>query len=102
MSQSHPGGALEVRFGHHELLVRRRYEALSIANDILIALWFIVGSVMFFWESWTTAGTWCFLAGSVELLIRPMIRLARLVHIQRARAAVSDSTRGARESAQDF
>lgn len=102
MSQSRPEGALEVRFGHHELLVRKRYEALSIANDILIALWFIVGSIMFFWETWTTAGTWCFLAGSVELLIRPLIRMARLVHIQRARAATSSHAKGVRESSQDF
>lgn len=78
-------GSLTLHIGQEELVVGRRYEAASILNDILIALWFIVGSVMFFSESWTTTGTWCFLLGSVELLIRPVIRLSRQVHLRRIR-----------------
>jgi hypothetical protein len=77
--------------GREELVVRRRYEALSIANDILIALWFLVGSILFFWETTTTAATWCFLLGSIEFLIRPALRLARLVHIRRIRGSGLDS-----------
>ncbi|GAA1459164.1 YrhK family protein [Williamsia maris] len=74
---------LTVRIGHDELVIRQRWEVVSIVNDILIAIWFIAGSVLFFGESTTTAGTWLFLVGSIELLIRPMIRLARRVHLQR-------------------
>lgn len=74
---------LKLDIGHEELVIRRRYEALSIGNDVLIALWFLVGSILFFWEATTTAATWCFLLGSIEFLIRPVIRLARLVHIRR-------------------
>ena len=48
----------------------------------MIAAWFIIGSILFFSESTTTAGTWMFLAGSVELLIRPVIRLSRNIHIK--------------------
>lgn len=72
-----------LQLGHEELILRRRYEAVSICNDILIAVWFIVGSVLFFSPHLTTAGTWCFLAGSIQLLIRPAIRLVRLTHIER-------------------
>ena len=64
-------------------MIRQRYEMASTINDILIALWFIVGSVLFFSTSTTIAGTWCFLFGSVELLIRPIIRLSRTVHLAR-------------------
>ncbi|WP_243637005.1 YrhK family protein [Rhodococcus sp. Eu-32] len=46
----------------------------------------IAGSILFFGESTTTAGTWLFLGGSIELLIRPVIRLSRRVHLQRVRA----------------
>lgn len=74
---------LTLDIGHEELVIRQRYEALSIANDVLIALWFLVGSVLFFWESTATAATWCFVLGSVEFLARPTIRLARLVHLRR-------------------
>lgn len=91
---------LVLRVGHDELVIRRRYETASIVNDILIALWFIAGSIMFFSESWTTTGTWCFLIGSVELLIRPFIRLGRQLHVQRVRPPGQGAVAG--ESSQDF
>jgi len=74
---------LKLDIGHDELIIRQRYEAFSIGNDVLIALWFLVGSILFFWESTTTAATWCFLLGSIEFLARPAIRFARLFHIRR-------------------
>lgn len=74
---------LKLQVGDDELVIRQRYEALSIANDVLIALWFVAGSVLFFWESTTRAATWMFLAGSIEFLARPLIRLLRRVHLQR-------------------
>jgi hypothetical protein len=90
---------LTLRIGDEEIVIRKRYEAASIANDVLIALWFIVGSIMFFSEEWTTPGTWCFLIGSIELLIRPLIRLFRHVHLQR----IGSSRPGAApESPQDY
>ncbi len=76
------GNDLDLNLGAKELVLHNRYEILSILNDVLIALWFIVGSVLFFSESTATAGTWLFLAGSVELLIRPVIRLIRNIHIK--------------------
>ena len=69
--------------GSRELVIRRRYEVLSIVNDILIAVWFTVGSVLFFSDALTYTGTWFFVVGSVELLVRPAIRLTRQVHLQR-------------------
>jgi hypothetical protein len=81
------GRPLEVHLGHEEIVVRRRYETLSIANDVLIALWFVAGSVLFFWESTTLIATWFFLLGSLEFLARPAIRLARRVHLRRVRGS---------------
>lgn len=71
------------KLGHEELVIRRRYEVLSIVNDILVGLWFLVGSILFFSAETTYVGTWFFVIGSVELLIRPVIRFARRVHLQR-------------------
>jgi hypothetical protein len=84
--------SLTLDIGHDELVIRQRYEALSIANDVLIALWFLVGSILFFWESTMTVATWCFVLGSVEFLGRPAIRLARLVHIRRVGGSGLDSS----------
>ncbi|GAA4871137.1 YrhK family protein [Actinomycetospora straminea] len=71
-SSDTPGGHLPplvYKLGHEELVIRRRYEVLSIVNDILVGLWFLVGSILFFSEATTYLGTWFFVIGSVELLI---------------------------------
>lgn len=87
---------IALRVGHEELRIRGVYETISIINDVMVALWFIVGSVLFFSESTTTAGTWLFLIGSIQLLIRPVIRLSRRLHL--GRAGRGNPT----ESARDF
>ncbi len=76
---------LDLRMGHDELVVRDRYEVLGILDDLLIAVFFIVGSILFFNEDTATAGTWLFLLGSVMMLIRPIIGLTRRVHLRRFR-----------------
>jgi hypothetical protein len=80
---------LELELGSKELVLHNRYEIVSILNDVMIAVWFIIGSILFFSESTTTAGTWLFLAGSVELLIRPIIRLTRNIHIKNVTGTTS-------------
>lgn len=69
--------------GHEELIIRQRYQFVSIANDVLIGLWFLAGSFMFFSDSLMSSGTWLFVIGSIDMLIRPVIRLIRHVHLQR-------------------
>ncbi|GAA4788782.1 hypothetical protein GCM10023200_24210 [Actinomycetospora chlora] len=92
---------MTLHLGRDELVIRRRYEALSIVNDILIGLWFTIGSFLFFSESTTTAGTWLFVVGSIELLIRPLIRMTRVVHLRRRTGATTGEAI-AHESGQDF
>lgn len=92
---SHPR-SLVLTFGREELVIRRRYEVLSIINDILVAVWFLIGSVFFFYDNLVTTGTWLFVAGSIELLIRPVIRLSRRLHLQRK------GTSSPVETSQDF
>lgn len=72
MSELHPA---RIPLGPEVLVIRDRYEVLSIVNDVMIGLWFVVGSV--------------------QMLIRPMIRLTRRLHLRRR--GYSDS-----ESGQDF
>ncbi len=74
---------ITISIGHDELLIRNRYETLSIANDFMIGILFLIGSFFFFYPSMETAGVWLFVIGSAELLIRPVIRLARNIHLQK-------------------
>jgi hypothetical protein len=85
---------IHLRIGREELVIRQRYQVISISNDVLIGVWFLVGSFMFFSDSLTYTGTWLFVIGSVEMLIRPIIRLIRHLHLQRLRspAAAGDES----------
>jgi len=62
-------------FSAREKRVHARYEIAYTAVDFLAALSFVAGSVMFFWSSWQTPGTWLFLVGSVLFAAKPTIRL---------------------------
>nr|WP_243275116.1 YrhK family protein [Streptomyces albus] len=83
---------MTLRLGKEELVVRQRYEAASVANDALIAVWFLTGSLMFLSSAWTRTGTWCFVLGSIELMIRPVLRLARQLHLHRMRGETGAPT----------
>ena len=98
-SDAHDPTDLLIRIGHDELVIRRRYETLSIANDTLAALLFIVGSILFFWSSTTVTATWLFVVGSVLMLLRPAIRLSRRFHLTRRRG---QDPAGSHESSMDF
>lgn len=87
--------------GHDELIIRNRYETLSILNDILIGIIFLVGSFLFFSESTTYEGTWLFVIGSVLMLIRPCIRITRRVHLKNMRVQ-TPSVRAPHESTFDY
>lgn len=78
-----PGRTITLEIGHEQLVLRRRYQAISILNDILIGAWFVAGSVCFFYPDLKDAGIWLFVLGSAQLLIRPVIRLSRLIHLRR-------------------
>ncbi|MES1939425.1 hypothetical protein T5B8_04246 [Salinisphaera sp. T5B8] len=66
---------------HHQRKVYGRYEKLYTLNDFFAALYFLVGSVMFFYESLMIPATWCFTLGSVHFLLRPTIKVVREFHI---------------------
>jgi hypothetical protein len=77
------GGAVTLTLGDREIVLRQRYEILSIANEILIALAFTIGSVAFYWESLFNLGVTLFVVGSIMLGVRPAIRLSRRVMLRR-------------------
>ncbi|WP_435201583.1 YrhK family protein [Janibacter sp. GS2] len=87
---------LTLTIGREELRIRGVYETLSIVNDFLAGVLFLVGSILFFWESTMVTATWLFVLGSVLFVGRPTIRLTRRVHL--ARVAATPST----ETARDF
>lgn len=59
----------------------RNYQLWYDTNDLVAGIMFTVGSVLFFFESTQTAGTWLFLVGSIQFIIRPGINVARDLHL---------------------
>lgn len=92
---------IQLRIGHEELTIRQRYETLSIVNDFCAGVLFVVGSVLFFYESTTYAATWLFLIGSILFVLRPTIRLTRRIHLGRHHDA-DPTGAAAHESSMDF
>ncbi|MBA0052206.1 hypothetical protein E0L36_15230 [Streptomyces sp. AJS327] len=97
----HHDEALTLRVGREELVLRQRYEVVSVVNDLLIAVWFLVGSLLFLAPHGTRAGTWFFVAGSLELMVRPVIRFSRQVHLRRLRSQLPDGG-PPRDASQDY
>lgn len=73
---------LELDIGREHVIIQRRYEAASALNDLLIAIWFLIGSFMFLSNSLQERGTWLFIVGSIQLLIKPLLKLASLIHVR--------------------
>ena len=74
---------LDVDLGRRHVVIQRRYEALGAVNDLLIAIWFLCGSIFFLNKSLVESGTWLFIVGCIQLLIKPVLKLSSLVHVNR-------------------
>lgn len=82
-NQQDPDPPVRIDIGNEEVVISDKYETLSIANDVLIGIFFFVGSILFYFkplEVWTIT---LFVLGSIDFLLRPIIRLARRLHLQR-------------------
>ncbi|PIE56435.1 MAG: hypothetical protein CSA34_03770 [Desulfobulbus propionicus] len=74
---------LKLHIGEEQIIIQRRYDALSALNDLLIAIWFLKGSFFFLSDSLVENGTWLFIFGSAQLFVKPVVKLTSLVHLQR-------------------
>ncbi|MBF6538299.1 YrhK family protein [Nocardia farcinica] len=90
MTDTHSEPALRLPVGRQQIVVNNRYESISIANDVLIAVFFTADSILQFFDATVVAGRCLFLIGSLYFLARPLIRLNRRVHLQRLGADRDD------------
>ena len=74
---------LDIGLKGRHVVIQRRYEAVGAINDLLIAVWFLVGSFFFLNNDLVESGTWLFIVGSAQLLIKPTVKLVGLVHTGR-------------------
>jgi len=72
----------------HERKIHEWYEWVHILNDFITALFFIIGSVLFFSPNTVYDGTWLFLIGSCQMIIGPFIRMFNKLHVRHIRKDV--------------
>lgn len=84
---------LDIDIGKRHVIVRRRYEFIGALNDLMIAVWFLVGSFLFLNNSLVESGTWLFIMGSAQLLIKPIVKLTGLIHLGRIQRNVAEANK---------
>ncbi len=77
-----------MKASEQERKTHEKYEWVHIANDFLIAFWFLVGSIFFFYSSLQYYGTWLFVIGSFQMLAGPIIRVFNKLHVRNIRKDV--------------
>lgn len=73
--------SLAFYFFGHKIKIYDFYNIISNINDVVLALFFIIGSIYFFNEATTFNGTVCFLLGSIQLLFKPLISITKDIHV---------------------
>lgn len=71
---------LLINLQHHRIVIHNRYEWIHIINDGLQAIWFLIGSIFFFYSSLQDAAIWLFVIGSAQMAVRPIIRIIHKMH----------------------
>ncbi len=61
----------------HQRRIYATYEIIYTFVDFIAAILFVIGSIMFFSETWEVFGTWLFLIGSLCFAAKPSLRLIR-------------------------
>lgn len=57
------------------------FEIVYTVVDFLAALFFLIGSILFFWPEYEGPAIWLFVIGSVCFCLKPTIRLLREIKL---------------------
>ncbi|MGI8313664.1 YrhK family protein [Halobacillus mangrovi] len=74
---------VDISMGKHEIFFKKEYKILYTVNEFLLGLWFLIGSICFYFEELKTWGVTLFVLGSMQMLIRPSIRLVHSFHMRK-------------------
>lgn len=90
----------DINLKNRHIAIQRRYDFLSTLNDLLIAVWFLIGSFFFLNDALVQSGTWLFIVGSAQLLIKPAIKMTSLIHVERVRKRYNPTTKDSNSALQ--
>lgn len=65
----------DIKAGRFRIFFRKRYSLITTVNDLLIGLFFVVGSCLNFFSGVAVFGNAFYLCGSLLLASRPVLRI---------------------------
>lgn len=74
---------LEVDPGPFEIYFKEKYASLQILADVIVGVFFVIGSILNFMESMQLLGSVSYLIGSVALALRAVLKILRRTYIYR-------------------
>lgn len=72
---------IELKSGRFRIYFQNRYTLISLLNDLLVGLVYILGSISSLIGLPGIYGTYFYLAGGVFLILRPLIKLVHNIYI---------------------
>ncbi|MGR9048678.1 YrhK family protein [Halobacillus faecis] len=84
---------IDLHVGKHDVFFKKTYDILYTVNDVLLGIWFLIGSIFFYFDM-KTWGVTLFVLGSTQMLIRPTIRLVHYFHMRKEYGKQYDKTSG--------
>lgn len=72
---------IELKSGRFRIYFQNRYTLISLLNDLLVGLVYILGSISSLIGLPSIYGTYFYLAGGVFLILRPLIKIIHNIYI---------------------
>ncbi len=82
---------LAIEFKRRRIVTSNRYEMISLLNDMITTICFLIGSYFFFHRQ-TETGTIMFIIGNANTLFRAILALIRKIHIEWIQNESSESS----------
>ncbi|PZD97390.1 hypothetical protein DNH61_03320 [Paenibacillus sambharensis] len=73
-----------IKFTKCQLIIHDRQVLVPILNDTMVSIWYIAGSICFFYPVSKDTGVLLFLLGSIQLFTRNLIRIMKSFQIKMA------------------
>ncbi|MCF2945535.1 YrhK family protein [Paenibacillus tarimensis] len=71
-----------IQFSKCRLIIQDRRVLVPILNDTMVSIWYIAGSICFFYPVNKETGVLLFLLGSIQLFTRNLIRIMKSIQIK--------------------
>lgn len=74
-----------ISIGKYQMVIRQRYKVLSLLNDVLLGVLYLIGSILFLTDANQVIAISFFVGGSILMILRAILNIMRDLHLKRFR-----------------